>query len=59
LPAALERCLAKLPAVLDVAVARDAVSPDGRSGLARVPPFQAIQSWDDAERRGQERSTTG
>jgi acetolactate synthase-1/2/3 large subunit len=48
---ALDRGLANLPAVIDVAVTRDAVSPDTRSGLANVPPLQAIQSWDDAERR--------
>lgn len=48
---ALERGLANLPAVIDVAVTRDAVSPDTRSGLANVPPLQATQSWEDAERR--------
>lgn len=51
LPAALERGLARAPAVVEVAVTRDAVSPDSRSGLALVPPLHAIQSWDDAERR--------
>jgi acetolactate synthase-1/2/3 large subunit len=47
---ALQRGLENLPAVIDVAVSRDAVSPDTRSGLANVPPLHAIQSWDDAER---------
>jgi acetolactate synthase-1/2/3 large subunit len=55
LTAALERGLAKLPAVIDVAVTRDAISPDTKSGLANVPPLHAIQSWDDAERRGLDR----
>lgn len=52
---ALERGLANLPAVIDVAVTRDAVSPDTRSGLANVPPLHATQSWEDAERRMLER----
>ena len=55
LAAALERGLANLPAVIDVAVTRDAVSPDTKSGLANVPPLHATQSWDDAERRMLER----
>jgi acetolactate synthase-1/2/3 large subunit len=48
---ALERALARAPALLDVAVTRDATSPDARSGLARVPDRQALDSWDEAERR--------
>jgi acetolactate synthase-1/2/3 large subunit len=52
---ALERGLANLPAVIDVAITRDAVSPDTRSGLANVPPLHATQFWDDAERRMLER----
>jgi acetolactate synthase-1/2/3 large subunit len=51
LAAAFERGLANLPAVIDVAVTRDAVSPDTKSGLANVPPLHATQSWEDAERR--------
>ncbi|HKX54646.1 MAG TPA: hypothetical protein VJN01_00995, partial [Xanthomonadales bacterium] len=51
LAGALQRGLANLPAVIDVAISRDAVSPDTRSGLANLPEFHAIQSWDDAERR--------
>jgi acetolactate synthase-1/2/3 large subunit len=50
LAAALERALAKLPAVVDVAVSRDAVSPDSKSGLALVPSLHAVQRWHDAER---------
>ncbi|MFN0179459.1 MAG: thiamine pyrophosphate-binding protein [Gemmatimonadales bacterium] len=56
---ALERGLANRPAVIDVAVTRDAVSPDTRSGLANVPPLQATQSWDDAERRMLKRPPPG
>jgi len=59
LAAALERGLANLPAVVDVAVTRDAVSPDSMSGLANVPPLHATQSWEDAERRMLERPPRG
>lgn len=55
LAAALERGLANLPALIDVAITRDAVSPDTKSGLANVPPLHATQLWDDAERRMLER----
>jgi acetolactate synthase-1/2/3 large subunit len=51
LAGALQRGLGKLPAVIDVAISRDAISPDTRSGLANLPEFHAIQSWDEAERR--------
>jgi acetolactate synthase I/II/III large subunit len=50
LDAALNRALDNLPAVVDVAVTRDAVSPDTKGGLARVPDYQAIMAWDIAER---------
>jgi acetolactate synthase-1/2/3 large subunit len=52
---ALQRGLANLPALIDVAVTREAVSPDTKSGLANVPPLQATQPWEDAERRMLER----
>jgi acetolactate synthase I/II/III large subunit len=47
---ALERALANAPALVDVRVSRAPVSPDSRSGLAAVPPLQAIGPWDEAER---------
>ena len=50
LPAALARAFADAPALLDVQVTRDAVSPDGRSGLAAVPDLQPLATWDAAER---------
>jgi acetolactate synthase-1/2/3 large subunit len=50
LDAALERGLANLPAVIDVAVRRDVVSADGKAGLADVPPLHALPAWDEAER---------
>jgi enamine deaminase RidA (YjgF/YER057c/UK114 family) len=48
---ALERALLHAPAVVDVAVTRDAESPDTRSELAQVPPLQALETWSVAERR--------
>lgn len=54
LPAALERAFENAPALLDVLVTRDAVSPDGRSGLASVPDLQPLESWDRAERARRE-----
>jgi acetolactate synthase-1/2/3 large subunit len=56
LDAALARGLANLPAVIDVAVRRDVISPDGKAGLADVPPLHALPSWDEAERRAITRS---
>jgi acetolactate synthase-1/2/3 large subunit len=49
LPDALAWAFANAPAVLDVLVTRDAESADFRSGLAQVPPRQALTSWDRAE----------
>jgi enamine deaminase RidA (YjgF/YER057c/UK114 family) len=51
LESALERANANAPAVIDVTVTRDAVSADSRSGLALVPPLQALAAWDQAERQ--------
>jgi acetolactate synthase-1/2/3 large subunit len=51
LPAAFERAFANAPAVVDVAVTRDAVSPDFESGLADLPSLQTLRTWDEAERR--------
>jgi enamine deaminase RidA (YjgF/YER057c/UK114 family) len=48
---ALERAMANAPALVDVAVTGDAVSPDSRSGLALVPPLQALGTWDTDESR--------
>jgi len=51
LPDALKRALERAPAVVDVAVTRDAVSADFAGGLAGVPDRQALSAWDEAERR--------
>ena len=50
LPAAIEKALQNLPALLDVLVTPEAVSSDAKSGLAWVPDLQALSSWDDLER---------
>lgn len=50
LPAALERALANAPAVLDVAVTRDAISPDFKNGLADLGDHHALRAWNDLEK---------
>lgn len=49
LPGALERAIENGPSVVDVAVTRDAISPDFKSGLAELPEYQALRTWNDAE----------
>ena len=50
LPRALERAMEKAPALVDVTVTREAVSPDARSGLAGVPDTQPLVTWDRMEK---------
>lgn len=50
LPGALRLALEKAPSLLDVIVTRDAVSPDGRSGIPVIPDMQPLVRWDDMER---------
>jgi acetolactate synthase-1/2/3 large subunit len=49
LPDALDRAFNNTPALLDVMVTRDAVSPDSKSGLPVVPDTQALTLWDELE----------
>lgn len=49
LDAALSRRQNNAPAVLDVLLTQDALSPDFQSGLASVPSHQALTTWNDAE----------
>jgi acetolactate synthase-1/2/3 large subunit len=51
LPGAIERALENAPALLDVAVTKEAESPDFKNGLAGVPDRQALEIWDRAEKR--------
>lgn len=50
LDATLELALRTAPALVDVRVSREPVSPDTRSGLARLPDYHALTAWDEAER---------
>jgi acetolactate synthase-1/2/3 large subunit len=50
LPDALNRAFDRAPAVLEVIVTRDAMSPDALSGIPVIPERQALTSWDKAER---------
>lgn len=54
LDAAIATAMQHLPALLDVVVSPDARSSDSNSGLARVPEFQAIDAWDNAEQNWRE-----
>jgi acetolactate synthase-1/2/3 large subunit len=51
LPDAIKRALDNRPALLDVLVTPEAVSSDGKSGLAWVPDLQPLEAWDAAEQR--------
>jgi acetolactate synthase I/II/III large subunit len=51
LPEALAWAGDHAPAVLDVLVTQDAQSPDSLSGVAVVPPDQALTKWQQAEER--------
>ncbi len=48
---AIERALKNRPALLDVMVTSDAISSDGKSGLAWVPDMQPLSAWEEAERQ--------
>ena len=48
---ALDRAFANSPALVDVVVTPEAISSDGKTGLAWVPDLQPLAVWDDAERK--------
>lgn len=48
---AIARALANRPALIDFVVTPEAVSSDGKTGLAWVPDLQPLAAWDDAERQ--------
>jgi len=47
---AIKRAFDQAPALLDVVVTRDAISPDALSGLPKVPDYQALEKWDEMEK---------
>lgn len=49
LQGALERGFANAPALIDVKVTRDTLSPDFSSGLAEIPDYQPLRTWNDVE----------
>ena len=49
LPGVLAQAFDQAPALVEVMVTRDAVSPDFLSGLAAVPDRQALAKWDQLE----------
>jgi acetolactate synthase-1/2/3 large subunit len=49
--AALERALKNAPALIDVVTSQSVVSSDAQKGLGFVPDYQALTTWDDAERK--------
>lgn len=51
LEAAMTRAFANRPALVDVLVTGEAISSDGKTGLAWVPDLQALAAWDEAERK--------
>ena len=51
LAAAIERALKNAPALIGVVTSQRAVSSDAQKGLGFVPDYQALTTWDDAERK--------
>jgi acetolactate synthase-1/2/3 large subunit len=51
---ALQRALQNLPALVDVVTSQQVVSSDAKKGLGFVPDFQALTTWDEAERKRRE-----
>lgn len=52
LPDAIRRAFDLAPAVLDVIVTRDAMSPDAVAGIPGIPDRQALSTWDELEKSG-------
>lgn len=53
---AIQRALANLPALVDIVTSQAVVSSDAKKGLGFVPDYQALTTWDEAEkkRRGED-----
>jgi acetolactate synthase-1/2/3 large subunit len=54
LQGALQRALQNAPAVIDVVTSQSVLSSDAQKGLGFVPDFQALTTWDEAERKRRE-----
>ena len=52
LPDAIARAFDSAPAVLDVVVTRDTMSPDAVAGIPGIPNRQALSTWDELEQSG-------
>jgi acetolactate synthase I/II/III large subunit len=48
---AIAKALSNRPALLDMVVTPEAISSDGKTGLAWVPDLQPLAAWDLAERK--------
>jgi len=48
---AIQRALANLPALVDVVTSQAVVSSDATKGLGFVPDYQALTTWDEAEKK--------
>jgi acetolactate synthase-1/2/3 large subunit len=54
LPGALRRALKNAPALIDVVTSQTVISSDAQKGLGFVPDYQALTTWDEAERKRRE-----
>ncbi len=54
LQGALQRALQNAPAVIDVVTSQSVLSSDAQKGLGFVPDYQALTTWDEAERKRRE-----
>ena len=54
LSAALQRALKNAPALIDIVTSQSVLSSDAQKGLGFVPDFQALTTWDEAERKRRE-----
>ena len=48
---ALQRALQNMPALVDVVTSQTVLSSDAQKGLGFVPDYQALTTWDEAERK--------
>jgi acetolactate synthase-1/2/3 large subunit len=51
LGSAVQKALQNAPALVDVVTSQSVISSDAQKGLGFVPDYQALTTWDDAERK--------